>query len=195
NDTQTAVLPLGQMADVVLAHHEEAACFDDALIDDAFAGKVTAAMLSQPDEGNYNQQDGYWWQRTAINHFNGPSGFYSLNKVESQLGAFTKYQYDNYYLYTVKNTDPLGNNTKGAMDYNYVEPYRLTDANDNVTEVLYDALGGSVVATYHGTGLHNGVVERYGHAASEAYSRRNDVGFGQVLANPELTCPSMSTFL
>lgn len=195
NDTQTAVLPLGQMADVVLAHHEEAACFDDALIDDAFAGKVTAAMLSQPDEGNYNQQDGYWWQRTAINHFNGASGFYSLNKVESQPGAFTTYQYDSYFLCTVEITDPLGNKTKGAMDYNYVEPYRLTDANDNVTEVLYDALGVSVVATYHGTVLHNGADERYGHAAIDAYSPRNDDGFDQILANPELYLQNMSTFL
>ena len=195
NDAQTAVLPLGQVADVVLAHHEEAACFDDALIDDAFGGKVSAAMLSQPDEGNYIHNDGYWWQRTATNHFNGLSGFYSLSKVENQPGIFTDYRHDSYFLAIVEMTDPLGNKTKGAMDYNGVEPYRLTDANDNVTEVLYDALGVSVVTTYQGTVLYNGTDERYGHAAISDYSPRNDESFDHILAHPELFLQNTSTFL
>jgi RHS repeat-associated core domain len=195
NDAQTAVLPLGQMANVVLAHHEETACFDDALIDDAFGGKVTAAMLSQPDEGNYIHKDGYWWQRTATNHFNGLSGFYSLSKVENQPGIFTAYRHDNYFLAIVEITDPLGNKTRGTMDYNIVEPYRLTDANDNLSEVLYDPLGVAVVTTYHGTVLHNGADQRYGHEAIGTYSPRNDETLDQIITHPELYLQNMSTFL
>ncbi|HWK59058.1 MAG TPA: SpvB/TcaC N-terminal domain-containing protein [Parapedobacter sp.] len=195
NDAQTAVLPLGQTGDVALAHHDEIACFDDGLIDDAFSGKVTPAMLSQADEGNYIQKDGYWWQRTAINHFNDQSGFYSVDKVEKQPGIFTTYQYDSYFLAIVETTDPLGNETKGAMDYNLIEPCRLTDANDNVSEVLYDALGVPVVATYQGTVLYNGTDERYGHAAISDYSPRSDESFDHIIAHPELYLQNTSTFL
>jgi RHS repeat-associated protein len=81
------------------------------------------------------------------------------------------------------------------MDYNVIEPYRLTDANDNVTEVLYDALGVIVISTYQGTVLHNGSNEIYGNALINSYGRRNDESFDAVIAQPELYLQNASTFL
>lgn len=195
NNAQDGTLPLGQTGKVVLAHHEETACFNDALINLAFKGKVTNTMLSGLDEGNYTLKDGYWWQRAASNHFNGLSGFYSLDKVEKQAGAFTSYSYDDYFLSIVEITDPLGSSSKGEIDYNLVEAYRLTDANDNVSEVLYDALGVPVATTYQGTVLHNGSVELYGNDGVGSYSRRNDESFDNVIANPGLYLQNASNYL
>jgi hypothetical protein len=195
NDAQTDVLPLGQSGKVVLAHHEETACFNSELIHQVFNGKVTNGMLSGGDEGNYIEKDGYWWQRTAVNYFKKISGFYVLDKVETQAGIFTAYGYDDYFLSIIETTDPLGNITKGAMDYNIVEPFRLTDANDNIAEVLYDALGVAVVSTHQGTVLHNGSNHLYGNGLMDAYNRRSDEGFDTIMAQPELYLQNAATFL
>ncbi len=195
NDSQSDVLPLGQTGKIVLAHHEETACFNNALINQAFNGKVTNAMLTDSDEGDYLLKDGYWWQRTAVNYFNGQAGFYSLQKVEKQSGEFTTYGYDDHFLSIIEITDPFGSKTKGKMDYNIVEPYRLIDANDNISEVLYDALGVPIVTSYQGTVLHNGSEELYGNDLIDAYNRRNDESFDNIIASPELYLQNASTFL
>lgn len=195
NDTQTDVLPFGQKGSVVLAHHEETACFNNNLITSVFNSKVKGTMLSDADEGNYLLKDGYWWEHTAINHFKGKSGFYSLDKVEKQPDVLTSYKYDDYHLSIIEITDPFGNKTKGEMDYNIVEPYRLFDANDNVSEVLYDALGVPLVTTYQGTVLNGGATELYGNNLIDTYNRRNDESFGNIIANPELYLQNTATYL
>lgn len=195
NDAQTDVLPLGQSGNLVLAHHEETACFNDSLINKIYGGKVTNAMLSDEDEGNYVLSDGCWWQRTAVNHFAGLAEFYSLEQVEKRPGVFTSYEYDGYFLCVVEITDPLGNKSSGEIDYNIVEPHRLIDVNDNVSEVLYDTLGVPVVTSHQGSVLHNGVEELYGNGLIGNYNRRSDDSFDAIIANPDLYIQTASTFL
>ena len=195
NNAQTDMLPLGETGKVILAHHEETACFNDDLIQQAFNGKVTNSVVSNANEGNYIQKDGYWWQRTAVNHFSDSVGFYSLKRVEKQPGVFTTYVHDDYFLSIIEITDPLGNKTKGGMDYNLVEPYRLVDANDNVSEVLYDALGVTIVSTFQGTVLHNGSNELYGNGLINTYNIQIDENFDNIIAHPEWYLQQASSYL
>ncbi|GAA5225382.1 SpvB/TcaC N-terminal domain-containing protein [Membranihabitans marinus] len=194
NKTQNDVLPLGQFATIPLIHHEENACFNDSFINQIYNNRVSPNMLSSINEGNYNLLDGYWWQRTEVSHFNGHDKYYSLDKIEKHQGIFTIYSYDDYFLSVVEITDAIGNKNSGLMDYNIVEPYRLVDANDNVSEVMYDALGIPVITTHHGTVLHNGGIEPYGYSPIDMYNIRNDESFDNIIANPELYIQNAAAF-
>ena len=196
NDGFDDVLPLGQIGKLIFAHHEESACFNNMLITQAFGGKVTQVMLSAADEGNYLQKDGYWWQHTTTNHFKDANSFFQLEQVEKEAGNLTSYKYDPYFLNIVEITDPVGNTTKGEIDYNVIEPYRLIDQNDNVSEVLYDPIGVAVVTTYQGTILDdvNGI-QKYRTDLIADYNRRNDENFENILNNPSLYLQKAATFL
>lgn len=196
NNNFDDVLPLGQIGNTVFAHHEESACFNDNLINQTFNGKVTSTMLSDANEGNYLQKDGYWWQKTAINYFHGKDGFYNLERVERAAGNVTNYKYDSYHLNIIEITDPLGNGTKGVIDYNIVEPYKLIDPNDNESEVLYDPLGVAVVTTHQGTVLDDSnTIQKYGNNLVDDYTRRNDESFDNILTNPSDYLQEADSFL
>ncbi|AIZ40201.1 SpvB/TcaC N-terminal domain-containing protein [Cellulophaga baltica] len=196
NNNFDDVLPLGQTGHIVFAHHEETACFNDNLINQAFIGKVTTVMLSDNDEGNYIQNEGYWWQQTAVNYFLGMDKFFNLDKVERAAGNITTYQYDKYNLNIIEITDAFGNITKGEIDYNIVEPFRLIDPNDNVSEVLYDPLGVPVVTTHQGTVLDDSsTLQKYGNNLIGDYAKRNDESIVNILANPANYLQQADSFL
>jgi RHS repeat-associated protein len=195
NDHFDQMLPLGQMGKLVFAHHTENVCFNTTLINQFFNGKISVPQLSDPQEGNYMLQDGYWWQSTETNYFLPASSFYHLDRAEKEPGKATQYVYDAYFLNVLQITDPLGNVTQGEIDYNQMQPYRLTDPNDNVSEVLYDALGVAIVSSFNGTMLDgNGVIQPYGNKLLNDYIRRNDEGFENILANPDLYLQGASNF-
>lgn len=196
NNNFDNVLPLGQTGNVVFSHHEETACINDALINQAFSGKVTTAMLIATDEGNYIQKDDYWWKQTAVNYFFGPDKFFNLERLERATGNNTTYKYDKYNLNITEITDPLGNITKGEIDYNIVLPYRLIDSNDNVSEVLYDPLGVAIISTHQGTVLdESNTLQKYGNGLIVDYFKRNDESFDNVIANPALYLQQADSFL
>ncbi len=185
NNLFSDILPLGQVGDQLYSHHEESACFNDDLINQTYGGKVTNAMLANADEGNYQQHDGYWWKKSAINHFLSEDQFFSLDKVEDLNGSITQFTYDPYFLNIVEIRDPLGNISKSGIDYNLVEPHQLTDQNNNLTEVLYDALGVAIASFSLGSVLdENNNLQNYGNGLLSDYVTRDDVSFNNILAKP-----------
>ncbi len=196
NEAFDDVLPFSQASNAVFAHHEESACFNDALITRVFDNKVTPAIIADDNEGNYIQKESYWWQHTAINHFKKLHDFYNLAKVERNPSNITTYKYDTYNLAIVEITDPLNNITKGKIDYNLVEPYQLIDQNDNVSEVLYDPLGVAIVNTHQGTVLdESNTPQKYGNNLIADYVKRSDENFSNILNNPNLYLQQAGTFL
>ena len=196
DDSLSAALPLGQIGDVVLAHHEESASFTDTLIQQVYAGKVTQPMLSNSDEGNYVLKDGHWWQHTPINHFNPINGFFSLAQVERDGASLTAYQYDTRFLNVIAITDPLNNVSRAEIDYNLVAPFRLIDPNDNISEVLFDPLGVAIVTSSQGTLLDPaGGLQPYGNGRIADYVPRSDESFERILTNPERYLQQAETFI
>jgi len=180
----SAVLPLGQVVDKTFSHHEESACFNDSFINQVYGTKVTNAMLTNVNEGNYEQRDEYWWQKGPTNYFLGEENFYRLNKVEQLNGSKTEYTYDQYFLNIIEINNPLGNLNKGEIDYNIIEPYRLIDQNDNISEVLYDSLGVIIASFSLGTVLdENNIIQKYGNGRLSEYSVRTDESFESIIAN------------
>lgn len=196
NDALNAALPLGQCGNLLFAHHEETACFTTALIDQAFGGKVTPAMLSGADEGNYLFNDGYWWQSDGVHYFHPAAKFYCLDKVEAIPGNPVIHTYDSYFLHTIKVTDAIGNYTQAAIDYNLGHPYRLTDINGNISEVLYDGLGVAIASFDHGHVMDlSDTLQPYGNGQLSGYVRRNDENFSAILASPALYLQEANNFM
>lgn len=185
NNDFTDVLPLGEVAGKTFSHHEESACFNDSLIDQVYNGKITNAMLSNSNEGNYKLNNSYWWQKTDINYFYQEDKFFNLKKVQRSDNSITEYKYDKYNLNIVEIKDPLGNITRGEIDYNIIEPFRLIDQNDNISEVLYDPLGVVIASFNQGTVLDKtNTLQKYGSGLLSDYSNIAGVNFEILLANP-----------
>ncbi len=196
NDAFDDVLPPGQTGAPAFVHHEEAACFNDNTISNAFGGKVITAMLSAGHEGNYLQREGYWWQRMPVNHYKDINAFFSLDREEREAGNITQHKYDPYHLSIVEVIDALGNVSKSEIDYNRIEPFRVTDPNDNVTEVLFDALGVAIASFQSGSVLdESGTLQKYGSSGIAGYSPRADESFVNILANPQTYVQQADRFL
>lgn len=196
NTALNDVLPLGQTGSRLFAHHEESACFNDAFITAAYGSKVSPSMLSAADEGNYILKDNYWWQQSAVNFFRDNAGFNCLDRVERGPGDVTRYGYDPYFLNIIHITDALGNVQQGQIDYNLVEPWRMTDINGNTAETLYDALGMAIAVFSQGTVLDSpATLQLYGSGKTADYQRRNDETFANILADPALYLQQASSFL
>ncbi|MGH7730641.1 MAG: SpvB/TcaC N-terminal domain-containing protein, partial [Candidatus Eiseniibacteriota bacterium] len=147
DDERGAPLPHGQVGRLTLVHHEEAACFAPALIEDVFGSRVDAATL----EGlGYVLRDGFWWQFDDVHLFGGPELFFQRVGLESSEGGRSSLDYDDYALEIVSETDPLGNRTAVETDYHVLAPARITDPNGNTSEVRYDPLGVLVAASRQG---------------------------------------------
>lgn len=185
NDTFDAALPFGQAGTKAFAHHEVTACFTNAVANDAYGNRVTTAMLEDADKGNYSFLEGFWWQSTPVNHYLPAQNFYQLDRTVRQDNGTTQYEYDPYFLNIVRTTGPEGNETSGLIDHNIIEPYQITDSNDNVAQALFDPLGILVASFSKGSVLDEAnAAQPYGSNLLSDYTIQEIPDFDDVLANP-----------
>ena len=62
-------------------------------------------------------------------------------RTQNALGRVTSIEYDKYDLLPMTVTDPINLRTAAQYDYRVGQPVRVTDANDNVTEFVFNPLG------------------------------------------------------
>lgn len=162
NEAQTEALPLAQISSRGLLHHEETAVLTSSLVEEAFGDRVAPGQLV---EAGYWPDQGYWWARGLIQHyFEEPDRFFLPCRVDgafagvdpaSHLNPTTTVAYDFYQLLPTAVTssvrDALTLTVAAEIDYQVLSPWRLTDANGNVSEVLFDPLGKVIVSTVYGT--------------------------------------------
>ena len=183
NDDRTAALPLGEVGRLTRLHHEEAACFTPESVAEIYGGRVDTALLA--GEGGYVLRDGHWWQREPVHYFEAASGFAFPERLERWDGATTVTRYDDYFLLPVEIADAVGNRTIAEIDYHVLAPSRITDHNDNVAEVRYDALGVVVAATQYGMALGpDGQPTPLGHEPLSRWTSSVDANVDAMLAEP-----------
>ncbi|WP_299461290.1 SpvB/TcaC N-terminal domain-containing protein [uncultured Microscilla sp.] len=101
-----------------------------------------------------------YWNPGNFQGYGGAAGFYLPAYVYDALRYEgwqtndphkTTYGYDPYHLLKVQVTDPLENVVQAeTVDYRFLHPTKMKDANDNVSEVRLDPLGMVVVSTHYG---------------------------------------------
>lgn len=65
----------------------------------------------------------------------------------------TQYTWDTHQCALTAATDPYKNTVTATIDYRFLTPYQLVDANQNTTQVQQDALGRVVATSFFGTQL------------------------------------------
>ncbi|WP_371356099.1 SpvB/TcaC N-terminal domain-containing protein [Pseudomonas chlororaphis] len=166
NEAGTAPLPAGESPPpLALVHHIETAELDDEML------KVYSDIQNLPTEltrAGYQQQalvlpvpgesPGTVW---AIPHSyttyvvdGQPLPFWLPRSQQSSLivGALD-FSYDNHYCVLTSVTDATGLKTTASYDYRFLVPWQTIDPNDNVQQVLLDALGRVVATSFFGNQL------------------------------------------
>ena len=191
---QTAAAPLGQFGTPPLPHHSETACFTDTMITQALGTRVTSTML-QNDAGYVQDAQNIWWKKSGHSIFADASLFYHITQQISPDGAISTYTYDSYQLNVVETEDAYGNTNTGVIDYYNLQVMKMTDANDNISEVLYDPLGVIRVGTYQGEVLdENGQVQLYGNDLLSSYVRQTSEDVSTILTQPSTYLQQASNF-
>ena len=210
NEALTDVLPLRKIASRGLRHHVEVAVLTPELVQTALQDKLTPAQLSA--DAGYSLDEGYWWNRGLIQHyFKEPERFFLPSQVDAafagvdplgHLNPITTVAYDVYNLMPVETTEyvegspdsaatPLVLTTRIDNDYRALSPRRLSDPNDNVTEILFDPLGLVTVTTIFGTEGGKPV----GDDRLAAYQPQLEATFADVITNPQKYLQRATTFL
>ena len=159
------LLPLGAIQSLALVGESYKLVFTSGLAKEIY---VDSSRIPQSDldsvlanEGKYvhSAGDTNWWvptgrifysmdasddaekeQKSAREHFFLPYRF------SDPFGNTTIVEYDDYKLLTEKTSDPIGNVVRAQNDYRVLQPWQMTDPNDNRSAIAFDEIG-LVIAT------------------------------------------------
>ena len=111
---------------------------ENADVSGYFSGATLAARFPDTDTS------GQYWIRSGIAGFaeDAAQHFYLPERYTDPFGNTTTLEYDARDLYIRSSRDAIGNTTTVELfDYRVLAPRRLRDINNNLSEVLFDALG------------------------------------------------------
>ncbi|KXF77916.1 hypothetical protein ATN84_24890 [Paramesorhizobium deserti] len=183
NGAQSAPLPLGQIAAPGLLYEQHMAVFPEAFVTDVFGTRVEPAMLEalNGQGAGYVLADGYWWNPDARRAYGDAATWYSPISTTDPFGAVTVFGYDRYFLQITSVIDALGQTIEAEIDYQALQPFRVTDINGNSTETVYGPLGTMVAVSHYGTILDEAVGDR----PLTDYVYTMPAGRAEILADPE----------
>ncbi|MDJ0899037.1 MAG: SpvB/TcaC N-terminal domain-containing protein [Xenococcus sp. MO_188.B8] len=177
-------LPLGEVSPEALLDRTEMAEFSRERVQQAFSSALNQERLEVllSTEGGYQLEDNYWWNPGLRQTYNSADQFFLPKAAIDPFDNATTYEYDLYHLLPVKVTDALNNEmVVEAIDYQTLQPQRIRDINQNISEVLFDPMGMVTVTSFYGT--ENG--RRKGFAALEEYQSQEQPNLDQLIANPQ----------
>jgi RHS repeat-associated protein len=150
----TTVLAFGEIESLAIPHEEYTLAFSDDII----ATPITATLL---DEGSYIDldSDGNYWipSGQAIYATSPATRFYSITRYQDPWNNQTIISYwrnsvgEDYWMLPKQTRDTLDNKTiVEAYDWRILQPTRLKDINENISEIAFDALGMPVAMAVKG---------------------------------------------
>ena len=179
-------LELGRLGRLALPYETYKLALSDELLDEIFTD-AAGNKLDRPIKETFSARElirdknvsgyladeaGRYWICSGTAGFapDAAEHFYLPERYTDPFGNVTALEYDRDDLFIQSSTDPLGNTTRVTrFDYRVLAPAEMQDINDNVSEVLFDALGLPVAMAVKGKG-----------------DEADDLaGFTDELANPE----------
>lgn len=145
---ESTPLPFGEVSPLALPHHTQQAVMSTDRVSEVFGTKVDDTVMAI---AGYVQSDGHWWNPGIVVYYKDSTGFYLPWKTVDVFGSESKVTYGQYYLLPKESEDALGNTTHAEIDYRTLSPSKVTDINDNISEVLTDALGMVIAVSVYGT--------------------------------------------
>jgi len=180
-------LTLGTLNTLALPYETYKLALTEDLLSAVFADKLDNDILNElasPERSGYLSGDDLsdrfgattevqYWMRSGIAGFatDAASHFYLPEAYEDAFGNETKLVYDRYDLFVASSTDARLNTVAiDAFDFRVLQPTRIKDINDNLSQVVFDVLGMPTATAVMGKG-------------TEA---DNLFGFSASLTNPTL---------
>ncbi|MCB9234042.1 MAG: hypothetical protein H6581_20465 [Bacteroidia bacterium] len=146
-DDLSRSLPHGQATAKPLLHHSESAITERNHVESVFDTKLSVAdFLSL---GGYEEKNGLIWRSSEVTFYDSHL-FFLPEKIELPNSGEIEYVYSTSGLVLIQVTDPLGNSSTAEIDYHLLAPWKITDINENISEVLYDPLGVVIVSSLQG---------------------------------------------
>ncbi len=152
NSSITAELSAGSLEALSLPYTTRTLAFTQKLVNDIYDSRVDDTSF---ENGGYEVETItgppadklYWMPGGTVQYGATPAAtFYTPASYTDPFGNQTTVTYwnngpDNYYLLPASVTDALGNTTTvQAYDWRCLQPAAIQDPNQNITEILYDAL-------------------------------------------------------
>ncbi|KAA2238584.1 hypothetical protein F0L74_20385 [Chitinophaga agrisoli] len=197
NNDGTTTLAYGETNALSLLHHQETAALSPDQVTRSFGDKVGNTILA--NDCGYVFEDGYWWNYGLMQSYNWSSRqFYQPSVTrpaiatiytqevldDSGFNGNTTVSYDPYYLSVIQTaefiTAEITVSTYFQYDYHVMQPWRNIDANQTVSELLYDPLGQVIVSTVYGE--ING--QKAGDLPLDQYVLQPNATFNDIIANP-----------
>ncbi|WP_432322925.1 SpvB/TcaC N-terminal domain-containing protein [Yersinia enterocolitica] len=162
-----------------LAIYGETAEFDDisliALDDMLPAGLardeqlISAGYKKAPRLFARTDETDVWVAKRGLVEYGDASQFYRLQAQQStELVGKTQLGWDAHYCAVTSITQADGSSTQAEYDYRFIAPYQLTDINDNVHYVEFDAFGRVTSTRFWGTELQDGTEVQRGFSPPSA---------------------------
>uniref|UniRef100_A0AAU7YNT9 SpvB/TcaC N-terminal domain-containing protein n=2 Tax=Wolbachia endosymbiont of Oeneis ivallda TaxID=3171168 RepID=A0AAU7YNT9_9RICK len=154
NKEQNSTLPLGSVTQQALLCHTEATAFSDSQIKEVFSCKITSDQMLK-DLGYKKTSNNLWWVPSPTQYYYGSDKYYLPEKVIDVFGAETAVVYDKYNLLPIKTivkaTATSNYETTVEYDYQRLTPVKLTDHNNNISEVILNPLGVVIATSIYGS--------------------------------------------
>ncbi|EPS41108.1 hypothetical protein H072_4973 [Dactylellina haptotyla CBS 200.50] len=147
----TGYLPYGVAESMGIMGQAFELCYTDEMFD--LYNKDGTHLIDKDKDlvkSGYVRRDGAWWVPTAELFYStsqtpeldaAKKSFFTCVKHKDPLGAITLAEFDQYWLFTTKKVDALGNNGLGVFDYWTGSLKEVEDQNGNKTIFAYDSLG------------------------------------------------------
>ncbi len=172
NDTATAGLPVGTIGYLGLPHQSYQKALTNTTLQHCYGSKVTTAMLAEGGFTDLNN-DGAWWIPSGTATYQDPLlRFYTPVSFTDPWGVQTSVSFwGDYWLIPRQTTDARSNvATVMAYDWRILQPKEMKDANDNLSEMLYDTLGMPVAMAVKGKGSEGDSLFNAGLPSPDIYS-------------------------
>lgn len=190
---------LGEVIAPALPVRVEDAVFTKELISENFGARLTDETIASQGGYYFDEADGYWWNKGLTQFYvDDAKSFYVPYQTQnpsadptSPVYSKTAVQYDSPYFFApvkvtryIDESEQIENVTTAEIDYTTLQPYQLTDINENVSQILFDPLGHVIVTTLFGTenGIPVGGMRLYPYNSQPAeYHLPDDESFDNIL--------------
>jgi RHS repeat-associated protein len=154
NDALTPLLA-GQLESLALPYQSHQLAFTPSIISQCYGGSIIGGGGTLSFEGGYKDVhgDGKYWLPSGRAVYTSPeTKFYIPETFIDPWGSETSVAFwGDYYLLPQSTTDAAGNiSIVETYDWRNLQPSRMKDLNDNINEILYDALGMPVAMAVKG---------------------------------------------
>lgn len=129
----------GTMESRALVYQKYVRAYTSGLLSDIYATDVSTADLEAAGYVDLDE-DGHYWVASGTQTLD-DALFYVATECADPFGEIITITWDSWGLFPLSVLDPLSNLSVVEMDPVTLQPSTVTDANGNVTEAIYDALG------------------------------------------------------